>query len=163
MRTAPGELLDAVSFSFPLATAIGRVGCLLNGCCFGVAAAPRLPHALTVRAADYVPPSLAAAFYAGADPALRVVNLPLLFILAELVVLVVVETLYRRRVGRPGFVFGVAVGLDALLRVGVETFRADGELGRSPWQAMALGIAVVGLTFAASRLQSRAGQARQRP
>lgn len=151
---APWRLLDAVSFTFPLATAFGRVGCLFNGCCFGRIAGPAVPGWLTVPASAYLPPSVAAEYFAGVGPAIRAINLPLLFVLAELVVLLVVEILYRRRDPRlaAGGVFGVAVGLDGLLRLGIEQLRAEPDLGSSAsWQLFSTLLAVGGLGFAARR------------
>jgi phosphatidylglycerol:prolipoprotein diacylglycerol transferase len=35
-RTPPGEVLDLVALTLPLILAIYRIGCLLNGCCYGL-------------------------------------------------------------------------------------------------------------------------------
>ncbi|MCX7832253.1 MAG: prolipoprotein diacylglyceryl transferase [Actinobacteria bacterium] len=42
------DLADSVSYSLPLGFAIGRIGCFLNGCCYGVAS--NLPIAVTFKA-----------------------------------------------------------------------------------------------------------------
>ncbi|NLG84486.1 MAG: prolipoprotein diacylglyceryl transferase [Firmicutes bacterium] len=96
-----------VDFSVPyvaLAYAIGRLGCLLNGCCYGVPS--RVPWALACRAGD---------------PTLRHPTQ----IYASLGGFFIFLLLYRLRNHRrfPGFLFFLYLGLYALMRGVVETFR----------------------------------------
>ncbi|MCL6613609.1 MAG: prolipoprotein diacylglyceryl transferase [Firmicutes bacterium] len=87
-----------------LGYAIARIGCLLNGCCYGVATT--VPWAMACRAGD---PTLRhpTQIYAG---------------LGSLLLFVV---LYRMRRHRhfPGFLFFLYMGLYAVMRGIVETFR----------------------------------------
>lgn len=127
LRTSPWALLDAAAFTYPLALAFGRIGCLLNGCCFGHVTDTALGP-LTVPLASYAPGTLARTYYTGAPTDALLVNLPLALLAGALVTLVVTERLWRRRAALrllPGTVLVVALGTDAATRFVAEFLRED--------------------------------------
>jgi len=148
-REAPWRLLDAVAFTFPLSMMFGRLGCLLNGCCFG-RVAPRALGPLTLPLGAYDPSTDAARFHAGLPSETPLWDLPLLLIASELVVLVAVEWSFRRRARLrlgDGAVICLALALDSAFRFGIEFARGEEPVARSgwanPWQLVAGAFAVV--------------------
>lgn len=136
LRTSPWALLDAVAFTYPLALAFGRVGCLLNGCCFGHEVDAALGP-LTVPLDSYAPGTAAAAFFRDAAPGTLLVNLPLVLAALALVTLAVSEWTWRRRASLrlvPGTVLVVTLATDAATRFLAELLRA----GPNPWQLWVL-------------------------
>jgi prolipoprotein diacylglyceryltransferase len=122
---SPWRLLDSVSFTFPLSMGLGRLGCLLNGCCFG----------LPVAGADWGPPlTIGSGSYAQGTAAMQVVpagvrvwNLPLLLALECALTLVIVEVFFRSHIRerfRSGATLALAVVADAGLRLAIEPLRA---------------------------------------
>jgi phosphatidylglycerol:prolipoprotein diacylglycerol transferase len=94
---------DAGAPGLALGHAIGRIGCLLGGCCYGRVVDEKFPLAVHVAGAWRHPVQLYEA--------------------AGLLVLAVVTALLPRR--RAGAIFGVYVVGYALLRLGVEHWRGD--------------------------------------
>jgi len=136
LRTSPWALLDAVAFTYPLALAFGRVGCLFNGCCFGEATDLTLVP-LTVPLDAYAPGTAAATYFAAAPPGTHLVDLPLVLVLLALVTLAVSEWAYRRRDALglvPGTVLVVTLVTDSATRFFAEHLRA----GPNPWQLWVL-------------------------
>jgi phosphatidylglycerol:prolipoprotein diacylglycerol transferase len=165
-REWPLRLLDAAAFTFPLAVACGRVGCLFNGCCFGKLAPADAPAWLTLATAAMAKGTHAAdRFAASAGANARIWNLPLFLVAAALATLSAAEWLYRRR-GQlrlpDGTVFLITLALDGALRFCVEFLREEPRLGGGPfhpWQLLALGFALAASLGAAVLAQV----ARQRP
>jgi phosphatidylglycerol:prolipoprotein diacylglycerol transferase len=131
----PWQLLDAVAFTFGLATTFGRIGCLLNGCCYGQAAS-----------FAWTPITV------GTPP---LWNLALLLSLNALVAMGLAEWLWarRERLRLPdGTIFFSAILCDALGRAVIEGVRHnDGP--SNPWRLIVVGIAVaaaVGVGWRAS-------------
>jgi prolipoprotein diacylglyceryltransferase len=140
LRTSPLRLLDAAAFTFPVAVAFGRVGCLLNGCCFGIPT-DTLGAPLGVPLGAYAPGTLAATTHAHLPAATHLVNLPLLLIAGALVTLLVAESLFRRRDALrlpPGFVVLAALATDGALRFAAEFSRAEPGDAANPWQIWTL-------------------------
>lgn len=137
-RVALWPLLDWLAPSFLVAHAIGRIGCLLNGCCYGGTCTlpwgihvPEQPGKLVHPAQVY-------------DALMNLAALPVL--------------LRFERIGRPaGFVFGLMVALHGLARFIYEFWRAGttstymGSLPITDAQAMALALVVVGVAIMATR------------
>jgi phosphatidylglycerol:prolipoprotein diacylglycerol transferase len=142
-REAPWPLLDAAAFTFPLAMMFGRLGCLLNGCCFA-RVAPRALGPLTMPLGAYDPSTEAARFHAGLPSETPIYDLPLMLIASELVVLVAVEWTWRRRarlgIG-DGAVVCLAVALDSAFRFFIELARGEQPVApggwANPWQVVA--------------------------
>jgi phosphatidylglycerol:prolipoprotein diacylglycerol transferase len=157
---APWRLLDAVAFTFPLSMIFGRVGCLLNGCCFG-RVAPRAMPPLTVAAGAYEPSTAAAELHRGLPPETPIWNLPLALIASEIIVLVVVEWAWRRRARLglgDGAVVCLAVALDSAFRFVLEWTRGEqamvGGGWATPWQIVAGLFAVVAAAGFVVRVRS---------
>lgn len=146
------QVLDVASLAVPVGQALGRVGCLLNGCCFG--APTSLPWAIRF-------PKGSQAFYdqidhglldAHAHTSLPVHPTQIYELLAVLVIWGLLEhTVWMRKVF-PGQVALTYLGLYALARFAVESLRADPRgawplLGISTSQGIALAMFVVSCTL----------------
>jgi len=105
-------LADALTPSFALGTMFGRLGCFLNGCCYG--RPTTLPWGVRFPADSF------ASLEFGDTP---VHPSQLYFALAGLV-LFLVTWLARRRTGVPGTLFWVFLAAFALLRIPLDTTRA---------------------------------------
>jgi phosphatidylglycerol:prolipoprotein diacylglycerol transferase len=130
------KLADVLAPSIPLGQAFGRLGCLMNGCCYG--APTTLPWAIhfpadhPTRGAGVHPTQLYESF----------LSLGLYFLL---------ERLYRRK-KFDGEVFAAYLMAYAMLRSFVEMFRGDYTehyLGgwATPGQLVSIGIIVAGLVL----------------
>lgn len=117
---------DSFALAVPLGLVLGRIGCLVHGCCRGVACGPHW-WAASDGAGGYYYPAAAA---------------ELGFNLAALVVLAV---LYRRRV-LPGQLFHVYLIAYGLFRFGHEFVRDTPTLvaGLTGYQLLALALVVLG-------------------
>jgi len=103
---------DALTPSLMIGTAIGRVGCYLNGCCYG--RPTRLPWGVS-----FPPDSFAGLDYGNA----KIHPSQLYFSLAG-VVLFAVIWLLRKRTGPPGVLFWMSLMLTALVRIPLDFTRA---------------------------------------
>lgn len=134
----PRNVLDSFSAPLLLGMALGRVGCVLHGCCFGDACSPDFPLALTYPAGPGMPPGprYPAQFFEAA---------------ADLVLMSFVIWLLPR-IRFAGQAFWVTLGGYGMIRFLNEFVRADGrELaagGFTVAQLTALGMFFFGL-FAA--------------
>lgn len=132
----PLTFLDIIAPAFLIGHAIGRVGCLLNGCCHGQPAKSAFPF--TVYSFENHQQNVPAQMY---DSAMNIVAL---FALLWL----------EKRYPRQGFAFGMMMVLHGLARFIYEFFRAGASsttIGNSPFtegHVMALGIMIVGAFFA---------------
>lgn len=144
LRTDPLQFLDAVAFTFPLSIMIGRVGCLLSGCCFGRPFQDMVQGMLVSLFAFpvrwYDASSQAGESLQAVSPDSLVWNLPLFLVLNALFVLITTEVLYRNRERwrlRPGTVIAAAATQYAGGRFFLEFLRYDVAVGNSrfnPWQ-----------------------------
>jgi phosphatidylglycerol:prolipoprotein diacylglycerol transferase len=133
---------DALTPSVALGTAFGRVGCYLNGCCYG--RPTDLPWGVT-----FPPDSFAGLEFGNA----RIHPSQLYFALAGLVLFLVTWAL-RKRVTVPGVLFWTFMGLFALIRLPLDLTRAyepqavllhAGALPVTESQIESLGIALFAL------------------
>lgn len=101
---------DLGGVSFPLAYAFGRIGCFLNGCCYGGACSlpwgVRFPDELHPGA--LTPPSHPIQIYAA------IINLGLFFLLTQ----------WEKRPRRDGEIFFAYIALYGVYRFAMEAFRA---------------------------------------
>jgi phosphatidylglycerol:prolipoprotein diacylglycerol transferase len=97
------RVADAAAPGLAFGHALGRIGCLLGGCCYGRVVAPSFPLAVELAGATRHPVQLYEA--------------------AGLVVIAVVTALLPRK--HKGGIFTVYLGLYAILRLATERFRGD--------------------------------------
>lgn len=150
-------LLDAVAFTFPLSIMIGRLGCLLSGCCYGKLASEPVRDSLlsifTIPVDLYAPTSQAWQVLRDCPSGSPVWNLPLMLMLNALLVLITVETLYRNRERwhlYPGTVMAAACTQYAGGRFFMEFLRRDNlAVGTlfNPWQLAILILFCVSLIW----------------
>jgi phosphatidylglycerol:prolipoprotein diacylglycerol transferase len=166
LKAPPLPLLDAAAFTLPLSIGLGRFGCLLNGCCFGMLAPDwartSLLRALTIPVRLYTPNSFAGQTLKGTLPGdVLLWYLPLMLMIHELGVLVVAETLYRNRERwglLPGTVLAAAVAQEAGGRFFLEFLRWDEHVGAgvfNAWQLSVAAIALVAIAALSGRLVGR--------
>jgi len=154
MKTRPMPLMDAVAFTFPLSVLLGRIGCLLAGCCYG-RTAPESTGAsflsvFTLPLDFYMPSSEVRQAYHDMPLHTLVWNLPLLFMMEAFVILVITEALYRRREKwnlYPGTVFASAGALYSGGRFFLEFMRKDEMVGNTIFNAWQLATLVLFLFF----------------
>jgi phosphatidylglycerol---prolipoprotein diacylglyceryl transferase len=133
---SPLTFLDVIAPAFLVGHAIGRIGCLLNGCCHGQPAKSAFPF-------------LAYSFEN------KQMNVPAqIYDAAMNVVAVVILLWLEKRYPKQGFAFGMMMVLHGLARFIYEFFRAGassttiGKLPLTEGHIMALAIMVVGAFFA---------------
>lgn len=103
---------DALTPAFALGTMIGRIGCFLNGCCYGVPT--RLPWGVVFPSDSF----------AGLEFGNAAVHPSQLYFALAGLVLFVLVWLLRRQVRVPGMVFWTFIGLFALIRIPLDATRA---------------------------------------
>lgn len=153
-KRSPGEIADLAAPVLPLGHAIGRIGCFLNGCCFGrpwhgpcaVHYPPVIETARGVVQSDvFHVQSQKGVLEGGAcTPVFPVQLTATVANLAICGVLLLVEKRMKRR----GQLFGVYMVLYAVTRFVVEFFRGDylHSVARvTPAQVICLGLAPVGI------------------
>lgn len=127
--------LDLASPAFLVGHAIGRIGCLLNGCCHGAVAATAFPF--TVYSAEAKAQTVPAQLYDS------LMNVVIFFVVLQL----------EKKSSKPGFTFGLAMTLHGLTRFIYEFFRAGsssttiGSLPFTEGHIMALLVSAFGLFF----------------
>ncbi|MDP2276804.1 MAG: prolipoprotein diacylglyceryl transferase, partial [Nitrospirota bacterium] len=154
MKTPPMQLMDAVAFTFPLSVLLGRIGCLLAGCCYGRTAPESIGASFlsvfTLPLDFYMPSSDVRQAYHDMPLHTLVWNLPLLFMIEAFVILVITEALYRRREKwnlYPGTVFASAGALYSGGRFFLEFMRKDEMVGNTIFNAWQLATLVLFLFF----------------
>jgi prolipoprotein diacylglyceryltransferase len=117
---------DAYAVSSSVAIPIGRIGCLLYGCCMG-AICERWPSALCLTWHPGTEPHrhqlTVGAIQLGTEHSLPVHPLPIYFALASLVTLAVLVLLLRRN-ARPGALLAAFCIMRPLAKLGLEPLRA---------------------------------------
>ena len=121
---APGRALNVVFTALPLAHVVGRLGCLMAGCCYGAACAK--PWAVTYT-------NELAARFAGTPLGVPLHPSPLYEALAELFNFAVCASLWRRGEPAPWLVVFTWVGLYGAERFVLEFFRGD---PRGAWMGL---------------------------
>ena len=144
-KIATWRLADVIALYIPLGHILGRAGCLLAGCCYGVASA--VPWALPCAAGDPLPRHPTQIYE----------------MLANAVIFLVLFTFDRRvRQGKSrffdGFLFALYVSLYCFARTIVEAFR-DSQILAFGWlrttQVFAFGIGLTVLAFLLIRLKKQ--------
>lgn len=167
LKKSPGVMLDIVAFGFPYSIMIGRMACLLAGCCYGKLA-PDIAKGsflslFTLTAGAYEEASAAGFHYhaSGIAEGALVWNLPLLLMLNCGAALFVCEYAYRQRTKwrlRPGMVMGIAFASYSFGRFFVEFFReikpVEGTI-INPWQLTVLVVFILSLSFLAHQFYKR--------
>lgn len=139
-KQSPWPWMDALAPGLALGQGVGRIGCLMAGCCYGDVC--ELPWALKFPAQSLVPPYLQ--------------NTPLhptqlyhsLAGFTSFAILLII----KRRIKRPGRLMGSLAVLYALFRFNIEFFRADyrGTIGfLSVTQVLTIGVFALGLVIIA--------------
>ena len=145
-KIATWRLADVVAWYIPLGHILGRLGCLLAGCCYGVPST--VPWALPC---------------AAGDPTLRHPT-QIYEMLANAIIFLILITFDRRvRQGKnrvfDGFLFGLYVSLYCFARTVVEAFR-DSQILAFGWlrttQVFAFGIGLAVLVILVIRLKKQA-------
>jgi phosphatidylglycerol:prolipoprotein diacylglycerol transferase len=154
MKTTFMPLMDAVAFTFPLSVLLGRIGCLLAGCCYGrttpESTGTSFLSVFTLPLDFYMPSSEAGQAYYGMPNNTLVWNLPLLFMIEAFVILVITEALYHKREKwnlYPGTVFASAGVLYSGGRFFLEFMRKDEMVGNTIFNAWQLATLVLFLFF----------------
>ncbi|MBI3378076.1 MAG: prolipoprotein diacylglyceryl transferase [Nitrospirae bacterium] len=154
MKIPPMQLMDAVAFTFPLSVLLGRIGCLLNGCCYGKIAPDSIKTSFlsvfTLPLDFYIPSSQIRHDYHGMPHDSLVWNLPLLFMLEAFAILVITEIMYHKREKwalYPGTVFASAGTLYSGGRFFLEFMRKDEMIGNTIFNAWQMATLVLFLFF----------------
>jgi len=157
IKTQPMQLLDAVAFTFPLSVLVGRIGCLLAGCCYGKIAPESIKTSFlsvfTLPVDFYVQPSHAWHDYQGLPLDSLIWNLPLLLMINAFLALVVTEKIYRKREKwnlYPGTVIAATCTLYASGRFLIEFMRQEAMVGNTilnPWQLAILLFSFISLLW----------------
>jgi prolipoprotein diacylglyceryltransferase len=150
LRLPPLEVADATAFALPLFLAVARIGCVLNGCCFGRVVTGTV-HSSVMRllmlpVQAFSPASPAGATFRHLPPETLVWNLPLMLSINALVSLLIVEIVYRhrRRWRLPsGIALGAAVMAEGCGRFFLEFLRHDSHVGSTSFNPWQLGVALV--------------------
>lgn len=121
------RLFDALAPAVLLGSAIGRIGCLLAGCCRGIACAPPWGVELAGRAGTYFPAQLVNA-------------------LGDALALALLLAFVRPRVRRSGRLAIAAIWLYVAFRFPVEWLRAEPAVLLGLTQGQLLGAALLPLT-----------------
>ncbi len=139
------RVLDALAPGLGALVAVGRIGCLLTGCCFGQptggAWAVAYPRA-TPAHADHVARGLLAP-----DALLSLPVRPIALVESMLGVVMVVFGFKLARRGRPGTAYLTVIALYAVGRLMLELWRAD--LGRGVGTGVASFVSLAALGFVA--------------
>lgn len=164
LRLPALEIADAMAFTLPLFLGIARLGCMLNGCCFGRIAAgaaqSALTRLLTLPVHDFSPASPAGTAYAHLPADTRVWNLPLMLSVNAIVSLLVIEVVFRHRCRwrlPTGIVLGTAFATEGCGRFVLEFLRQDAHVGGTafnPWQLGVAAVTALAILFTIARARS---------
>lgn len=164
-------VMDAVAFTLPLPLFFGRIGCVLNGCCFGRVspdwARSGLLSLFTIRKDSYAPNTFAHEQLANVPGSTMLWNFPMMEAVNALLILILAEVLYRNRerwrIGS-GAVFCITVSAYAFSRFFLEFFRDELLLSWAPLNPWQFGIFVLFLVFLALSVRRfRASDVRRPP
>lgn len=123
------ELLDLIAPALALGIAFGRLGCFLNGCCFGQVCSPDWPLATIFPAGS--PPSLAHGDGLHASPALHPTQI--YSSIQGAILALLLWHAGRRLALRPGRTFALFLGLYSVGRSLVESIRGDHGVAAGEW------------------------------
>ncbi len=156
LRAAPLRLADALAFAGAVMMPIGRVGCLVTGCCLGTVCPAWWPFGTTFGpdTAVYATQVAAGTIAAGATASLPVHPLALYFA-ALGATAAALETWVLRRNARPGTIAAVGFAVYPLGQLVIEQLRTP-EDDRGPLMTAALLAMVVGDVIAVAVLRRRA-------
>jgi len=123
-RLDTGEILDILAPGIAIAIAFGRIGCFLNGCCFGRITDCTIGIRFPQR---YIPPVYWTHIKRGLIPSDALYSLPViptqLISTASLLVIFGILWKSRNRVPFTGFLFSLFIGLYGLHRFIIDYFR----------------------------------------
>lgn len=118
------DLLDVIAPALAIGIAFGRLGCFLNGCCWGGVCDPGFPLAVIFPASS--PPALAFGDGLGASPPLHPTQI---YSTVQGVILCgLLWVAAGRWADRPGRTFALFLGLYSIGRSVIESIRADHEV-----------------------------------
>lgn len=144
------DVLDLTVTVLPLGHAWGRVGCFLNGCCFGkitdCAIGVKFPYHSNVWWSQYSQ---------GLISKIDKVSLPvmpsqLIESVSNLLICVVLVVLYRRRNRIVGLQMGLYSIMYSVVRFYTETLRSDERMSVGPFsisQAISIGLMIFGISM----------------
>lgn len=151
------EVADVAFSALPVGTALGRVGCFLNGCCYGILSGENplgvcFPRNVSARTGEVLgsPAYLDHQKWFGTsvvDYSLPIVPVQLFFALGETVIFVLLSWFwYRRKVS--GQILGLYAILYGGMRFGLEFLRGDSQAtwaGLTFSQLVSIGVLLAGL------------------
>ena len=138
-----GYFADLVAPGLILAQAVGRVGCTINGCCYGVEAPAWLPWSVV-----YTYPESYAPLGIAVHPTQIYEIVFLLIVFAVLLIL-------RRRFQPDGSLFLIYLGIYSLWRVGIDFLREGTSFLFGLHQAQVIGIIVLLIAIPTLVLRTR--------
>ncbi|MBI5178930.1 MAG: prolipoprotein diacylglyceryl transferase [Nitrospinae bacterium] len=164
LKLDPWPVLDAVAFSLPLPLFFGRIGCLLNGCCYGRLSpdwARGTPLSLfTLRKDAFAQNTFADIHMPNVPGNALLWNFPMMDAANALFILVLAESLFRNRerwrLGN-GAVFSITVTMYAFSRFFLEFFREDKPVSwapLNPWQVALAALFIVFLVVTLGRVRT---------
>lgn len=146
-------VLDFVVTSVPLAHALGRAGCFLNGCCYGIRHDGSLAVAFPSGSLAWYAQVRAGEIVHGAARALSVHPVQLYEAALNILLYALVVLVYRRR-RADGQVVGVYLLAYPVVRFVLEFLRGDGRLrwlGLNIAQEISVALFALGLVFLLTR------------
>ncbi len=118
------EILDIMAPGVAIAISIGRIGCFLNGCCFGRVTNSFIGIRFPLR---YLPPAYWSHLKRGLIPSNALYSLPVIptQLISTIDLLAIFGILWsiRKRVPFKGFLFSLLIGLYGLHRFVIDYFR----------------------------------------
>jgi len=142
-KTEFGYLADLIAPGLILAQVVGRVGCTINGCCYGIEAPTWLPWAVIYNHPDSLAPHGIA------------VHPTTVYEIIYLLIIFGVALMLRGRLRPDGSLFLVYLSLYSLWRIGIDFVRDGTPFLFNLHQAQVIGIIVLVITIPLLALRTR--------